>query len=94
MYVTQQNVVAYVPSELLLLSRLAATQDRMRAAIDSELLQLSSTAPDLTEFGCSPMVALARRRNGAQTPQLDVTNGLRTATHLLVLFITLRRLAT
>lgn len=53
MYVTQQNVVAYVPSELLLLSRLAATQDRMRATIDSELLQLSSTAPDLTEFGCS-----------------------------------------
>lgn len=70
MYVTQQNVVAYVPSELLLLSRLAATQDRMRATIDSELLQLSSTAPDLTEFRCShrwwrsPAAAMApKRRN-------------------------------
>jgi len=50
LYVDGQNVVQYVPTELRLLSRLAATQDRMRAELSSEHGRLARTRPVMDHY--------------------------------------------
>jgi energy-coupling factor transporter ATP-binding protein EcfA2 len=50
LYVDSRNAVAYVPSALLLLARLAATQDRMRAALHAEAERLATELPAFPEF--------------------------------------------
>jgi ABC-type cobalamin/Fe3+-siderophores transport system ATPase subunit len=47
LYVDAQNVVQYIPTELRLLPRLAAVQDRLRRAIEEERTALLRTRPDL-----------------------------------------------
>jgi energy-coupling factor transporter ATP-binding protein EcfA2 len=50
LYVDSRNAVAYIPSTLLVLARLAATQDRMRAAMQAEEANLRTTIPTFPEF--------------------------------------------
>lgn len=56
LYIDAQNSVAYVPSTLLLLARLAATQDQMRGDIQTEVQRLSREAPTFPEFDCPSVV--------------------------------------
>lgn len=72
MYVTQQNAVAYVPTELLLLTRLAATQDRMRADLATEAERLTGRRPDLTEFHADTAVKRALESVSASTDPADL----------------------
>ena len=51
LYIDSQNAVAYVPSPLVLLARLAATQDRMRGDFQAEVDRLLREAPTFPEFG-------------------------------------------
>ena len=50
LYVDAQNAVAFVPSALRLLARLAATQDRMRGDLDREANALGRGAPSFPEL--------------------------------------------
>lgn len=50
LYVDAQNAVAFVPSALRLLARLAATQDRMRQDLDREANALGRDAPTFPEL--------------------------------------------
>ncbi|HVS84479.1 MAG TPA: AAA family ATPase [Gaiellaceae bacterium] len=50
LYVDSRNTLAYVPSALLLLARLAATQDKMRGVIQSEIDTLLADLPSFPEF--------------------------------------------
>ena len=50
LYVDSRNAVAYIPSALLLLARLATTQDRMRAALHAEAEKLAAELPTFPEF--------------------------------------------
>lgn len=50
LYVDSRNSIAYVPSSLLLLARLAATQDRMRAVMGDTIAQLQRTRPAFPEL--------------------------------------------
>ncbi|MFL5884017.1 MAG: AAA family ATPase [Thermoleophilaceae bacterium] len=50
LYVSGRNVVAYVPSALLLLARLASTQDQMRRSIQQRINALRAQAPAFPEF--------------------------------------------
>lgn len=72
LYVTQQNAVAYVPSELLLLTRLAVTQDRMRADVDVESETLTRQSPDLSAFGLGTAVRRALESLSADTSVGDL----------------------
>lgn len=50
LYIDAKNSVAYVPSALLLLARVAATQDRMRGDLQAEADRLSQQAPTFPEL--------------------------------------------
>ncbi len=50
LYIDAQNSVAYVPSALRLLARLAATQDQMRGDLQAEAERLSRQAPTFPEI--------------------------------------------
>lgn len=50
LYINRQNSVAYVPSDLLLLARMAATQDRMRRDLQAAADRLTEQAPTFREF--------------------------------------------
>jgi len=50
LYVDSRNAVAYVPSALLLLARLAATQDKMRVTLQAEAETLVAGLPSFPEF--------------------------------------------
>jgi ABC-type transport system involved in cytochrome c biogenesis ATPase subunit len=78
LYVDAQNTIQYVPSELLLLTRLAAEQDQMRRLIDSERAGLRASAPpssDLPE-GTEAATGVARLRGVESDPDLDVLASL------------------
>jgi energy-coupling factor transporter ATP-binding protein EcfA2 len=59
LYVDEQNAVAYIPSALLLLARLAATQDQMRRDLSAEAEALEATCPSFPELA-APTGAKAR----------------------------------
>jgi energy-coupling factor transporter ATP-binding protein EcfA2 len=50
LYVDQSNTVAFVPASLLVLTRLAATQDRMRGALEAEVGELETQKPVFPEL--------------------------------------------
>jgi recombinational DNA repair ATPase RecF len=50
LYVDSRNAVAYVPSALLLLARLAATQDQTRARVTAEISRLEAQRPTFPEL--------------------------------------------
>lgn len=50
LYLDAQNAVAFVPSELRILARLAATQDQMRGDLHTEAEALLAQAPSFPEF--------------------------------------------
>ena len=54
LYIDQRNTVAYVPSPLMLLVRLAALQTQMRADLRAEVGALSAAAPAFSEFETAP----------------------------------------
>jgi recombinational DNA repair ATPase RecF len=56
LYIDSQNAVAYVPSALLLLARLAATQDQMRGDLQTEVQRLSRQRPTFPEFDAQSAV--------------------------------------
>lgn len=56
LYMDSQNAIAYVPSALLLLARLAATQDQMRTDLQAEVAALSQQAPTFPEFSAPSAV--------------------------------------
>lgn len=56
LYMDSQNAIAYVPSALLLLARLAATQDQMRGDLQRESQRLSQRAPTFSEFSAPSAV--------------------------------------
>lgn len=50
LYLNSQNAVAYVPSSLAILARLAATQDAMRREVSSRIAALERQRPFFTEI--------------------------------------------
>ena len=54
LYVDHENAIAYVPSPLLLLARLATLQTRLRGDIRAEADALAAQAPALPEFDSAP----------------------------------------
>lgn len=66
-YVDEQNAVAFVPSVLRLLARLAATQDRMRGDLDREANALGRGAPSFPEMTADTEVQRVVSRLSATT---------------------------
>ncbi len=54
LYIDSRNAVAYIPSALLLLARLAATQDQMRSRLIAEIARLEALRPSFPELEQSP----------------------------------------
>ncbi len=77
LYVDEKNAVAYVPSVLMLLTRLAATQDRMRRDITQQIEELERERPAFAELGASTE---ATRRVGALVAATDLKELRRFAT--------------
>ena len=50
LYLDGENTIAFVPTGLRLLARLAATQDRMRKDLEGEIDELTRQAPSFGEF--------------------------------------------
>jgi energy-coupling factor transporter ATP-binding protein EcfA2 len=80
LYVDEDNSVAYVPSSLLLLARLAATQERMRADVQRLISAVRSGSP---RFGDLPEQAQAGEQANALTADTDLDD--------LTRFVTLSR---
>lgn len=72
LYVNRENVIQYIPVELLVLTRLAALQDRLRASVASERAQLMGYQPALDGIGEETAVGSALRelRGDANDPNL------------------------
>jgi recombinational DNA repair ATPase RecF len=70
LYVDAENAVAYVPSALLVLTRLAATQDRMRHDIATQIERLEAETPAFLELGASTAAKL-RTDTVSRTTDLD-----------------------
>ena len=72
LYVNRENVIQYIPVELLVLTRLAALQDRLRASVASERVQLMGYRPALDGIGEDTAVGSALRelRGDANDPNL------------------------
>lgn len=75
LYVCGRNVVAYVPSALLLLARLASTQDHMRRSIQQRINVLRSQAPAFPEFS-DPSPAKTLVETLSATTDLQMLEGL------------------
>ena len=56
LYMDSQNAIGYVPSALMLLARLAATQDQMRGDLQREAHRFSQQAPTFPEFSAPTAV--------------------------------------
>lgn len=69
LYIDSRNAVAFVPSALLLLARLAATQDRMRTDIQSEIQRIARQRPSFEEV--NPGTAVRALLDGL-TAETDV----------------------
>lgn len=72
LYVNAQNDVEYVPVELRLLARLAATQDRLRKDLSVRISELQATEPCTDDFAAGTTVAavLAGLTGGDDDPDL------------------------
>ena len=68
LYVDSENTVAFVPSALMLLPRLAATQDRMRADIERLKRETTDALPSFSEL---PVGTAARQRADGLTRHPD-----------------------
>jgi energy-coupling factor transporter ATP-binding protein EcfA2 len=69
LYVDAENAVAYIPSALLVLTRLAATQDHMRQSIAAQIEQLQTEAPAFAELGAD---TAAKQRTEKLTATTDL----------------------
>lgn len=87
LYLDTQNAVAFVPSALRVLARLAATQDRMRGTLHAEADTLSGQAPSFPEFHADTaakrfltgLSASTRVEVGQELAALDEAEGARLA---------------
>jgi len=77
LYVDEMNAVAYVPSAVLVLTRLAVTQDRMRRDITSEISELTAKHPRFPELGV-PTAAKARVDGLGATTHIEELRGFAT----------------
>lgn len=71
LYINSQNAVAYVPSALRLLARLAATQDQMRSDVQAEIQRLSRQRPTFPEFDAPSAVKTFLDAVSSTTPPED-----------------------
>jgi len=69
LYLNSRNAVAYVPSSLLVLARLAVTQDALRRDIDAQIAVLDRRRPTFQEL---EVESAARRRVEAVTGETNV----------------------
>ncbi len=70
LYIDAQNSVAYVPSALLLLARVASTQDQMRGHLQAEAHRLMGQAPTFSEFeGQSAVKTFVENLSAATNPE-------------------------
>jgi len=68
LYVDKSNAIAFVPSDLRLLARLASTQERMRSDIDGRMRSLRSTAPTFADLPEGTRAREVAERLSATTP--------------------------
>jgi len=71
-YIDEENAVAYVPSALKLLARLASTQDRMRGDLTREVQRLERAGPAFPEFTLPTRVKRVLDELGAATRPRDL----------------------
>ena len=69
LYIDHQNAVAYVPTPLLLLARMAASQTQLRTDLKAEADAVLTQAPAFTEFENAPAL---KARLGAVSAATDI----------------------
>ncbi len=67
LYLTTENDVAYVPTDLIVLQRLASNQDRMKAVIQEKATTLKSQLPSFAEFVEDTSIKLKLRDLSSQS---------------------------
>lgn len=72
LYVGAQNMIQYIPTELRLLARLAALQDRMRRDIAETQTALQKERPDVVPYPSTTAVGQALRTLTASTSAPDL----------------------
>jgi len=72
LYIDEENAVAYVPSAVRLLARLASTQDRMRGDLLREAQRFERAGPEFAEFTLPTVVKTLLDGLGAATRLREV----------------------